>query len=112
MKKIFLILTVTILLFAVSAGAADVRLAWDANTEPDVQYRVYAVRYAQDYDYTAPLYDGAATSCTVTIDASAEYKFVVRAYIIGASDKIYESGNSNEVVHAVVIWTNPNLRVQ
>jgi len=108
--KIFL--AFAILLFAVSAGAADVKLAWDANTEPDVQYRVYAVRYAQDYDYTAPLYDGAATSCTVTIDASAEYKFVVRAYIIGASDKIYESGNSNEVVHAVVIWQNPNLRVE
>jgi len=39
--KIFL--AFAILLFAVSAGAADVRLAWDANTEPDVQYRVYAV---------------------------------------------------------------------
>jgi len=110
MKKLLLILT--ILLFTVPAFSADVKLAWDTNTETDVQYRVYAARYAQDYDYTTQLYDGAATSCTVTIDASAEYKFVVRAYIIGASDKIYESGNSNQVVHAVVIWTNPNLRVQ
>ena len=112
MKKLLLVLAVAVLFFAVPAFGADVKLAWDANTEPNVQYRVYAVRYAQDYDYTAPLYDGAATSCTVTIDASAEYKFVVRAYIIGASDKIYESGNSNEVVHAVVIWQNPNLRVE
>ena len=110
MKKILLILA--ILFFAVPAVAADVNLAWDANTEPDVQYRIYAARYAQDYDYSAPLYDGAATSCTVIVDASAEYKFVARAYIVGASGQVYESGNSNQVVHAVVVWINPNLRVQ
>ena len=108
--KIFL--AFAILLFAVSAGAADVRLAWDANTEPNVQYRIYAARYAQDYDYNTPLYDGAATSCTVIVDASAEYKFVARAYLVGASGQVYESGNSNQVVHAVVIWQNPNLRVE
>jgi len=110
MKK--LILALLICCFAVPAFGADVKLAWDANTEPDVQYRVYAARYAQDYDYTAPLYDGAATSCTVIVDASAEYKFVARAYLVGASGQVYESGNSNQVVHAVVVWTNPNLRVE
>jgi len=110
MKKLFLILIV--LLFAVPVFSADVKLAWDENLEAGVQYRIYAVRYAQDYDFTVPLYDGAATSCTVVVDASAEYKFVARAYLIGASGQVYESGNSNQVVHAVVIWTNPNLRVQ
>jgi len=68
--------------------------------------------YAQDYDYTAPLYDGVATSCTVIVDANAEYKFVARAYLVGSSGQVYESGNSNQVVHAVVIWENPNLRIQ
>ena len=110
MKKLLLILT--ILLFTVPAFSADVKLAWDKNLEAGVQYRIYAARYAQDYDYTAPLYDGAATSCTVIVDASAEYKFVARAYLVGASGQVYESGNSNQVVHAVVVWTNPNLRVQ
>ena len=43
MKKLLLVLAVAVLFFAVSAFGADVRLAWDANTEPDVQYRVYAV---------------------------------------------------------------------
>ena len=110
MKKLFLILIV--LLFAVPVFSADVKLAWDKNLEAGVQYRIYAVRYAQDYDYTAPLYDGAATSCTVVVDASAEYKFVARAYLVGDSGQVYESGNSNQVVHAVVVWENPNLRVQ
>ena len=109
-KKIILFF-ISMLFFSV-ANAADVKLAWDKNLEAGVQYRIYAARYAQDYDYTAPLYDGAATSCTVIVDASAEYKFVARAYLVGASGQVYESGNSNQVVHAVVVWTNPNLRVQ
>ena len=116
MKRLLLIwsalLIVGSVLGAWVAFGADVSLAWDANTEPGVQYRVYAARYAQEYNFTTPLFDGASTSCTVIIDNSAEYKFVVRAYIIGASGKIYESGNSNEVLHAVVIWENPNLRIQ
>ena len=112
MKKLILILSILLLAMAMPTFAAEVGLAWDANTEPDVQYRIYATRYAQDYDFTTPLYDGAATSCTVIVDASAEYKFVARAYIVGASGQVYESGNSNQVVHAVVVWTNPNLRVQ
>ena len=36
----------------------------------------------------------------------------IAAYIVGESEKVYESGNSNQVVHAVVIWQNPNLRVE
>jgi len=110
MKRLLLVLL--IIGFASFASAAEVGLAWDANTEPGVQYRIYASRYAQEYDFTTPLYEGAATSCTVVVDASAEYKFVARAFLIGASGQVYESGNSNEVVHAVVIWENPNLRIQ
>jgi len=116
MKRLLLIwgtlLIVGSVLGAWVAFGADVSLVWDANTEPGVQYRIYASRYAQEYDFTTPLYEGAATSCTVVVDASAEYKFVARAFLIGSTGQVYESGNSNEVVHAVVIWTNPNLRVQ
>jgi len=110
MKKLLLVLL--ILFFTAPAWAAEVDLAWDANSEPNVAYRLYAAQYAQDYDYSTPLYDGAATTCTVIVQDNAEYKFVVRAYLVGASGAIYESGNSNQVVHAVIVWENPNLRVQ
>ena len=87
-------------------------LAWDANAEPNVKYHLYAAQYDEVYDYTTLLYDGTATSCTIAIKANAEYKFVVRAYLLGATGTVYESGNSNQVIHAVIIWDNPNLRTQ
>jgi len=53
MKRLLLVLL--IIGFASFASAAEVGLAWDANTEPGVQYRIYASRYAQEYDFTTPL---------------------------------------------------------
>ena len=110
MKKI--LFTLIALLIAAQALAGQVTLQWDANTEPVTGYRIYAARIDQPYDFTAPLYDGTATSATIEIANAAEYKFVARAYLVGESGDVYESGNSNEVKHAIVVWTNPNLRVQ
>ena len=111
MKKPFIALT-AICLFATAAIAGEVTLAWDANIEPVTGYRIYGARIADAYDFTAPLYEGSATSCTIEIANAAEYKFVARAYLVGESGAVYESGNSNEVKHAIIVWTNPNLRVQ
>ena len=111
MKRIIL-MAFAISMLATFAIAGQVTLQWDANTEPVTGYRIYASRIGQPYDYTAPLYDGTATSATIEIANAAEYKFVARAYLVGESGDVYESGNSNEVKHAIVVWTNPNLRVQ
>lgn len=110
MKKI--LFTLIALLIAAQALAGQVTLKWDENTDPVTGYRIYASRIGQPYDYTAPLYDGTATSATIEIANAAEYQFVARAYLVGESGDVYESGNSNEVKHAIVVWTNPNLRVQ
>lgn len=103
---------ILIMCFASMVFAADVNLAWDASTEPVSGYRIYGARHNDAHDFSAPVYDGAATTCTVVIPNAAEYKFIARAYIVGDSGAIYESGDSNQVQHAVVVWTNPNLRVQ
>jgi hypothetical protein len=110
MKKLFLILFT--LLIASPALAGQVTLQWDANAEPVSGYRIYAALVGEPYDYTSPLYDGTATSATIEIANAAEYKFVARAYLVGDSGAVYESGDSNEVKHAIVVWANPNLRVK
>lgn len=105
-------LFLSIMLLSSIVSAAEVLLAWDPNIDEVTGYRVFATRVGEDYDYTNPLYDGTATSCTIVIDNAAEYKFVARAYLTVESGETYESINSNEIRHAIVIWTNPNLRVQ
>ena len=95
-------------LLAAGAWAAEVNLAWDpcANV---TGYRIYAAELHADYDYTTPLYQGTATTCTVVVPDTVEMKFVARAYL-DSEGRVYESANSNQVTHAVVVWDNPNLR--
>ena len=107
-----LCLALFLILFPSLLMAGQVTLMWDANTEDVTGYRIFAARMSGEYDYTNPLYEGEATSCTIEIENVAEYKFVARAYLIGESGTIYESANSNEVKHAIIVWENPNLRVQ
>ena len=101
-----------IALCAATASAADVTLKWDAPEGKISGYRIYAVPVPEAYDYEIPLHEGTATSCTVGIDSNIKLKFVARAFLIGDSGEVYESANSNEVRHAVVVCTNPNLRVE
>lgn len=110
--KFFMSLLSSIVLCTSITFAGEVTLAWDANDPTPTGYRIFAAKFGESYDYSNPLYEGEATSCTVEITNAAEYKFVARAYVIGASGEVYESDDSNEVKHAIVVWTNPNLRVQ
>lgn len=116
MKKIaiigFLIILWSITVIDI-ASSAEVGLAWDWDGDMTTitGFRVYAANYDDNFDYGNPIYDGVAKTCTVIVPDNTELKYVARAYLETANS-IYESANSNQVVHAVVVWINPNLRVQ
>jgi hypothetical protein len=81
MMKIFLlILLVTIPLFFQSAWAADIRLAWDPNNEPDLAgYKVYYGTASRTYG--PPIDVANVTTCTLTgLDPRYTYYFAVTAY--------------------------------
>ncbi len=76
----------------IPASAADVKLAWDANTEPDLAgYKVYYGQSSRTYG--VPTDVGNATSTTVSGLAPGTYYFAVTAYDAAG----LESGYSNEV---------------
>ena len=91
----FLVTVVLSFLPTVSSGATQVTLAWDANSEPDLEgYRLYSRQVNQVYNYASPACDSFDTSCTVyDLEDSVEYCFIVRAYDIDGN----ESSDSNEV---------------
>jgi len=99
-------------LFAGAALAADVQLAWDAVDPAPTGYRIYMAPAGQAYDYDNPIYEGNALSATVVIpNYNAEFKFVARAYLITPEGAEYESVDSNEVRHAIVMVVQ-NLRIE
>ncbi len=65
-----------------NAAALDVRLAWDANTEPDLAgYRVYLREEGRTFDYGQPEWEGVETNCAIRdLDEDTHYCFVVRAF--------------------------------
>lgn len=85
-----------ILLFASFAQAADIKLAWDANTEPDLAgYKVYWGTASRTYGTLVDVHN--VTVYTVTgLDASKHY-FAVTAYNTSG----IESGFSNEVASPI-----------
>ncbi|MFH0892270.1 MAG: fibronectin type III domain-containing protein [Candidatus Falkowbacteria bacterium] len=103
MKKISVILIFFLALgsfFAMGANAADVTLAWDANS-PDPQgreigYRIFIRSAGANYNYSDPRWEGTPTTCTIpNLDENNTYFFVCRAYVVGTSE---QSGDSNEVM--------------
>ncbi len=89
-----------LIIFSSGTGlAAQVRLAWDANTEPDLAgYRVFSHRTNGSYDYSSPTWSGTENSCTLeNLDEGSDYYFVVRAFNTAG----VESGDSNEVYYSV-----------
>jgi hypothetical protein len=69
-------------------------------------------RQARRMIMTAPIYEGNALSATVVIpNYNAEFKFVARAYLITPEGAEYESVDSNEVRHAIVMVVQ-NLRIE
>jgi hypothetical protein len=85
---------------------------WDAVDPAPTGYRIYMAPAGQAYDYDNPIYDGNALSATVVIpNYNAEYQFVARAYLITPEGAEYESVDSNEVRHAIVMVVQ-NLRIE
>ena len=73
-------------------------LAWDPPAETPDGYRVYARQQGNDYDYSAPAWEGTSNSVTLTnLPVGSTWYFVVRAFV-----GEYESNDSNEVHMTVV----------
>jgi hypothetical protein len=93
MKIFFLILLLTIPLFIQSAWAADIRLAWAPNNEPDLAgYKVYYGTASRTYG--PPINVANVTTYTLTnLTPGKKYFIAVTAYDTSNT----ESGYSNEV---------------
>jgi len=99
MKKLSLVLAVLILLFAVPAFG--VTLAWDANTDSAIGYKVYYQQVGAVDDPYSYIVQGRENA-TYTIEScyfqpEQEYEFWVTAF-----NDADESGSSN-----IVLWTAP-----
>lgn len=108
MKKLTLfVLCLAIIFCAVSSRAADVTLAWDANSEPDLAgYRIFMHVEGDAYDYGTPDWQGTATTCTLMAPLQDTiYYFVARAF----DDSGNESGDSNEVSYHTPDLTPPAI---
>jgi len=84
--------------------AADMTLAWDANTETNLGgYKVYYGSASRAYG--APIDVGKVTTYTVTGLGTGTYYFAVTAYDTSGN----ESGYSNEVSNAAADGTPPTI---
>ena len=90
-----------------SLASTQVAIEWAPNTESDLAgYRVFCREQSQSYDYTNPSWEGTETYCTIyDLDETKTYCFVVRAF----DTEGFESGNSNEVCQALVIFNQPPI---
>lgn len=84
-----------ILLPCLGHASRQVTLAWDANQEATlVGYRVFCRQASEVYNYSHPIWDSSATTCTlIGLDEYTDYAFVVRAY----DDSGNQSADSQEV---------------
>jgi fibronectin type 3 domain-containing protein len=94
MKRLILILIALMLLLSGSSQAAQIKLTWNANTEPDLSgYRIhYGTASGQ---YSVPVDVGNVTEHTLTLTPQygTTYYFVLTASDTSGN----ESGYSNEV---------------
>jgi PKD repeat protein len=102
----FIAFTLGFLFFFVSNSSAvtQVSLQWDPNTETDLAgYRIFSREQSQSYDYTAPVWEGTDTFCTIyNLDETKTYCFVARAFDTSG----LESQNSAEVCNSPTAITN------
>lgn len=97
--KLF-ILSVLLCLYPVYAQALEVTLAWDANTEPDLQF--YNVYQAENFgDHTGPWVAIAQiakpiTIKTVLVDATKNFSWYVTA--------VDQSGNESLASNTVTLY--------
>jgi hypothetical protein len=97
LKKSFLLTTLisVLLLFPFGAYGAELSLAWDANTEPDLAgYNIYYGTASGDYSHSIDV--GNTTEYTVVdLDDGGTYYLAATAYDRDGN----ESGYSEELVH-------------
>lgn len=102
-----LLLTILFLLVSVPVFGAEVTLQWDANDPIPDGYRIFQRLEDEEYNYTAPAWDGTDTTCVIqNLEPGNTYFFVVRAYQNGD-----ESGDSNEVNFTGLVPIPGNLRI-
>lgn len=92
-RRLHLLVLALLLAIGLPAQAAQVTLAWDANTPAPDGYRLYQRMEGGSYNYASPAWSG--TTISGTLDHLADdttYFFVVRAF----SGSV-ESADSNEV---------------
>ena len=91
----FLPLILILLLSTTNTCWAQITLAWDPNSEPDLAgYRIFCRQQGQSYNYNDPVWEGSDTTCTIHgLGDSTTYYFVARAFDTSGN----ESGDSNEV---------------
>ena len=82
-----------------AADAAQVTMAWDKNTEPDIAgYKLYYGTSSRAYDYIRDV--GNSTTYTISgLDEGATYYFAVTAY----NNSGQESDFSEEFVHNIAV---------
>lgn len=99
MKRLLIVAALLVLLGG-SLHAADLALAWDANTEPDIAgYKIYYGKVSGTYDHSVNV--GNVVQFTVTGLTNGTWYFAVTA----ENTSNLESGFSNEV--SAVIATPP-----
>ena len=88
-------LTSILLLFPLGTYGAEISLAWDANSEPDLAgYIIYYGDASGDYSHSLDV--GDVTEFTVTgLDDSGTYYFAATAYDRDGNESAY----SEELVH-------------
>lgn len=90
----------TVLFIPKTAYPADIKLAWDANNEPDIAgYRVFYRQSDEPYNYKKPVWEGPETTCRIEgLETGPMYCFVARAFDTSG----IESADSNEVCHRLL----------
>jgi hypothetical protein len=75
----------------------DAILAWDVNSEEGIAgYRIFTRKEGDGFDYTAPAWQGTATTCTISsLVENTTYYFVARTYDVFGN----ESPDSEEVFY-------------
>jgi len=103
-----LAMSLTFQLLSGGAHAAQVTLAWNANTDPDLQaYKVYSGTASRTYSCNSNV--GNSTNCTISdLTAGTTYYFAVTALDTAGN----ESGYSSEVSYTVPISAPPSSQPQ
>ncbi|GEM_PF-3282723 len=87
---------------SVHAAQTPVTLQWDGVPGTGIFYKVFTRLEGQSYNYDAPVWTGATTTCTVQVADDVPCFFVVRS----ADDNGNESADSNEAEYQPPVDTD------